>query len=130
MLTKKTACVCGSRNHALAFTALVFAVPAAVLARDDPLKWLAALVVLTSLWYHGTHLQVARVVDIVTVRVLVLAALLSRRHRNSLLALLAFAGVLAIHKLSCFKQCPGGPVRTNAHAVSHALGAFGLVCVA
>lgn len=128
--TRVAGCGCGARGHVLALTALVFLLPAWRLPEGSALRRAVALLVLTSLAYHGTHAPAARLVDVMAVRLVVCLALASRAHRTHPLGLLAFAGVLAIHLLPLTHVRLHGPLHTHAHAAMHCLGAAGVLCAA
>jgi hypothetical protein len=117
-------CFHGRSSHAwLALTALVFALPVALWPRGHPLRALVALLVATSVVYHGLsgHAWWARLVDMVVVRAVAVAALL--------FALAGLAGVLLVHLHPQCHQWPHGPLHLAPHAAMHCLGAGALLAL-
>ena len=116
-------------GHALAYTSLVLLVPALLLPRHTPLKFLVGLLVLTSLCYHGgSHDWRAHHVDAITVRLVVLCALSQGGARRPLCAA-CFAMAVALHLHPSCRVTTRGPMRLEAQVLLHVVGAIGLTAM-
>ena len=121
-------CTCHRDGNVLMWSSLLFLVPACKLPRSA-LKWMCGSLVLTSLWYHSGHDDIAKIVDMTTVRLVVLAATMTyvlRARRHDAGALMGLFGVLVVHFLPAFKACKGGPLVHWAHLLMHISGVIGL----
>lgn len=135
-------CVCASCGHVLAVSALLFLIPALVLARRSVLlATLSLVLVCTSVWYHTSHDAVARMVDCSTVRVVAIAALIHvaiRGCRNPWMAFGGLAAVLGIHLGRGFHVswrdgvapwASHGPLKVHWHAAMHVCGVAALMAI-
>ena len=128
-------CRCARHGHVLAWTALHFLAPAALYPRHHPNRWACCALVATSLYYHGTHTWSARALDVAMVRLVGLLAVVQAAGmpvpRARLCAALALgAGAVWIHHADATHVGPRGPLRLEAHAAVHALGAAALAALA
>lgn len=121
-------------DNVLMWSSLCFTIPAWYLpsGREWVLKWLVGWLVFTSVWYHHGHTDTARLVDVVTVRIVLIAALWTaawsnaRGRRSSLVCLLL---ILVIHLLPICHKEDDVTLHTWAHMSLHIIGATGLTAL-
>lgn len=134
-------CRCGHHSNVLAYTALLFLLPAYALPRSQ-LKAAVVFLILTSLLYHSNHTYWTWLLDSLTVRVVALLGVatvvnsLAPYTRMDALATVLLATVVAIHVAPMTHIDGGGPLRGGGplhvpwHASMHAVGAAGLLAIA
>ena len=125
---------CGDDDHLLFWSSLLFVWPACRLPPGF-LRAACGAVVVTSVWYHSGHTDVARVVDVATVRVLVALAAWTwwRRRRRPTTAPVALAVAMVLNTAPAFREvCASGPCPMAhwAHLAMHVCGVVGLLRLA